>query len=145
MQITKNRSIRFINTIIVCICILCFLPNMGNGCNLMATAIGKSSFLSDCDLAICNLTNQISRGDIEGILQQLEIVTEILEKSDDAITDSCVFLKNFIDRVNSQFGTSLTLSQVLQCTKESIYKTSISDAEIENYFLGLNLLRMNYS
>ncbi len=91
------------------------------------------------------LADQTNRGNVAGILQQLGNVADELAKSEDAITDSRKFLEHFIDRMNSQYGTAVTLPQAIQFTRELIPQLSISDREVADYFAGLSLIDSNAS
>lgn len=87
---------------------------------------------------IQDLVDQTSTGNIEEIQSLLKGVGETLAKSDDTLVDSREFLQAFLNAINTRFGISLTLSDIVQLTKESIHELPIPKAEMEEYLMDLD-------
>lgn len=140
MCMVKSRNFLIIHAVIVGLFTSYFISYAEASDFPVSNAIFKTSSFSDYDSIIFDLVNQTSRGNIEGVLHQLENVAERLKRSDDAITDGSVFLQRFINSMNDLYGTSVTSPQILQLTREFVRWLPIPDDEIGNYFLGLDLI-----
>lgn len=112
MKTTKKN--RLSSTILMSFSALCMVPNTGTCNPPVTTAIFNPSFLLSYDSIISALSDRTKSGDVGGILHELENAAEILEDSTDPVADSCAFLQNLINRMNSEFGTSVTLTEVLR-------------------------------
>lgn len=123
----------------------CLIPSTGSSNPALVTGIFSSAIPINWDITIYKLTNQIQIGKTEYILKELEIIASMIEKSEDAVTDSYIFLQRFIDKMNDHFGASLTVPQILQLTKETILRCPIPNYEIDKYFWGLDLIENEIS
>lgn len=94
---------------------------------------------------IQNLFHQAEMGDIEGIGFQLNQIAQMLQSSDDALTDSCWFLQDLVNAMNTQYGVSLTVSSLLHLTRETVQQFQIPENQMEKYFVGLDLIEYHQS
>jgi hypothetical protein len=83
------------------------------------------------------------KGDVEGVQLQLKMIADMLEESDDGLNNSCQFLNALVNKINIQYGTSLTLSQLIQITRESIHQFRFPDNQFENCMVGLDFIELH--
>ncbi len=138
----KKYTKPFASQVLVFSSFLLSIPNIGNT-NLNVTTDFFYSYSNDC--IIQDLFNRAEAIDMEGIDFQFKTIAEMLEHSNDALTDSCLFLEDLVKATNLRYGTSLHLSELLQLTRESIQKLQIPESQIEKYLVGLDLIDYHQS
>jgi hypothetical protein len=143
MNSAKKTGKDFLHTALICSSFLFTFPNMGNSSQFEPTITFSPS--SDLNSIAHHLFNHAEGGDVEGINQQLEGIAETLARSDDALSNSCHFLQSLVNRMNAQYGASLTLSKLLQITRESMHQFQIPEDQIENCAVGLDLIELHQS
>lgn len=132
----------FITSALMSSLLFCSMPNQVNSLPPTPSSVFFPSS-GDFDAIICNLLNHAHGGDMEGVDLQFKNIAEMLEQSDDALRDSYQFLDELVNKLNSQYGTSLTVSELLQITRESIRRFPLTENNIEKYQFGLDLIELH--
>lgn len=145
MSIFIQRIRKRSSTFLLSFSFVCLLSNVEAGHPFVTPAIFKPLSPYYNGSAEHNLAREINKGNITGILEQLQSSAELIRGSNDPIGDSRAFLQNTIDKMNAQFGTRVTLSEVVQFTRQSLDLLLIPGDEIDGYLLGLNLIEGNSS
>lgn len=142
MNKLKKIKNDFLHSTLACASFLVSIPNVATS---FPEYPRQFSPYANYDFMIQNLFGYANLGDVEGIQLQLKMIADMLEQSDDALNDSCQFLNALVNKMNIQYGTSLTLSYLIHITRESFHQFQFPENQFENYMVGLDLIELRQS
>ncbi len=126
------------NVVLTSLSLLTAVPNIGTCFPAQEFPLSKN--FSEYDLLVNELVEQAYIGNASRVQELLQEVAETLKGSTNVLGDSRQFLQKLVDGMNARFGSALTLSDIIEATRESAHMFQIPEADEADYLEGLNWL-----